>query len=136
MISASSSGGGPGERIDVVHAARAEQGEGDGEAFGALVGASEQEVFSAESDLPELSLDLAIADVEAAIGEAPPKRLLLVNGVERRGVQRRLGDEVRMQRVNPLVEGVDERQRLLPAACMATLRGKDLGLAGIFDAVE
>jgi hypothetical protein len=110
--------------------ARAEEGVRDRQPFGSLVGAGKQVVFAPQGDTPEVSLRLTIVDLESTVGEAASPCRLLIRRVLGRDVQRRLGDQARVQFVDPPIQLVDDGERLLVTPLLPRLVGQRLFFAG------
>jgi hypothetical protein len=110
--------------LEPVHFAAGDEGNEDGIGEGAVVGADEEPVFSADSFATQVSLGDVVRDGESAVVEEALESRLLIEGVADGSGDRGLVEDEVFLRVTPGEEVLDDGARLLVACGLFLFAGR------------
>jgi hypothetical protein len=122
--------------VEAEQQAAVDEGEGRGEALTTASRPGEEEVATRHSKGTDSPLDAPAVDLEAPVGEAAPEECALVDRVGRGAPERGLGQQPRVELVDPSVEGVEQRQRAPPPLLTSRPGIEPALLAVVFDRVQ
>ena len=107
-----------------------------GEPLATTDGTGEEKVAPGDREGPDSSFAAPVVYLESPVLEAVTEVRSLVDGVGGRSSQRGLGQQLRMDTIDPFVKGIEQRYRA-PPAFFETLIGRDVShLAVGLDCVE
>jgi hypothetical protein len=122
--------------IDAQDDAIVYERECSGEPLATTDGTGEEKVAPGDREGPDSSFTAPVVYLESPVFEAEAEVRSLVDGIGGCASQRRLGQQLGMNSVDPLVQGIEQRQRA-PLAFFETLIGRDVShLAVVLDCIE